>query len=134
MQGVPFLVSAAQVDIDRCLIEPRPKQRLQYLEVMKQTSLKSEGSEMKAMFVLKLCLFTFILKLCLFQAEFGAASRSSPAVVKGSVTQHLCLDKMYQIQVMRHPKDSPHECVDFMNEACNIFQCYISHKYPVTDT
>lgn len=66
---------------------------------------------MKAMFILKLCLFTLILKLCLFQDEFGAASRSSPAALKGSVTQHLCLDKMYQIQVMKDPKDSPHECV-----------------------
>lgn len=89
---------------------------------------------MKAMFILRLCLFTFILKPCLFQVEFGAASRSSPAVLKGSVTQHLWLDQVSRIQVRKDPKDIPHEYVGVMNESCNMLQHYIRHKYPVTDT
>lgn len=61
---------------------------------MKQTCLKSEGSERKAVSILRLCLFTFTLKPRLFQVEFGAERRSSPAVLKGSVTQHLCLGQV----------------------------------------
>lgn len=58
----------------------------------------------------------------------------SPLVLNGSVTQHLCLDKMYQIQVMKDPEESPHECVDFMNESRSMFQRYIKHKQSVTGT
>lgn len=94
---------------------------------MKQTCLKSEGSEMKAMFILRLCLFTFLLKPCLFQVGSGAASRSSPAVLSGSVIQHLCLDTMYRIQAMKGPKDCPRGYVGFMNEWCNMFQRYLKH-------
>lgn len=58
----------------------------------------------------------------------------SPSVLNRSVTQHLCLDKMYRIRVMKDPKESPHECVDFMNELSYVFQRYIKHKQSVTGT
>lgn len=97
---------------------------VQYLEIMKGPCLKSEGNEPKASFVLR--------QKC--KVSLAKQRGVSPSVLNGSVTQHLCLDKMYQIQVMKDPEESPHECVDFMNEPCSVFQRYIKHKWSVTST
>lgn len=85
---------------------------------MKYTCLKSECSELKAMFILR--------QKC--KVSLAKQRAVSPSVLNGNVTQHLCLDKMYRIQVMKDPEDSRHECVDFVNERCSMFQGYIKHK------
>lgn len=91
---------------------------------MKYNCLKTECSELKAMLILR--------QKC--NASLVKQRRVSPSVLNGSVTQHLCLDKMYQIQVMKDPEESPHESVDFMNESRSMFQRYIKHKQSVTGT
>jgi len=64
---------------------------------MKKTCLKSEGSELKAMLIFR--------QKC--KASLVQQAGVSPAVPNGNVVQHLCLDKMYWIQVMKDPEKSP---------------------------
>lgn len=49
----------------------------------------------------------------------------SPSVLNRSATQHLCLEKMYSIQVMKDLKEKIRTKVMTMNKSCCVFQEYV---------